>query len=170
MVFNIAHKANWKDKKDQKEKIIKYNNQKENAKRIKHQYHVGKKLLMQRNDSARKLECPYDGPYEITEVFTNGTVAIQKGIVNECVYIRCIFLYQEASALCVRTYRTSSSQYGSIIPPCGITEIQSFTPILSDQSQFEIPLLMLAFDSFIKVLDHLQQRIEYSSPYHWIFA
>ena len=40
MVLNIAHKANWKDIQDQKEKLIKYNNQKENAKRVKHEYHV----------------------------------------------------------------------------------------------------------------------------------
>ena len=39
---------------------------------------------MQRTDSTRKLERPYDGPYEVTKVFTNGTVALQKGIVNEC--------------------------------------------------------------------------------------
>ncbi len=65
---------------------------------------------MQRTDSTRKLERPYDGLYEITKVFTNGTVAIQKGIVNECVNIRRVFLYcqapnREVSAQCVRTYR-----------------------------------------------------------------
>ncbi len=48
---------------------------------------------MQCTDSTRKLEQPYDGPYEITEVFNDGTVAIQKGIVNECVNIRCIMPY-----------------------------------------------------------------------------
>ena len=52
---------------------------------------------MQRADSTRKLERPYDGPYEITEVFNNGTVAIQKGIVNERVNIRRIFPYRQES-------------------------------------------------------------------------
>jgi transposase InsO family protein len=96
MVFNIAHEANWKDIQDRKEKLIKYNNQKENAKRVKHEYHVGDKVLMQRTNSTRKLERPYDGPYEITEVFTNGTVAVQKGIVNERVNIRRVFPYRQA--------------------------------------------------------------------------
>ena len=96
MVFNIAHEANWKDIQDRKEKLIKYNNQKENAKRVKHEYHVGDKVLMQRTNSTRKLERPYDGPYEITDVFTNGTVAVQKGIVNERVNIRRVFPYRQA--------------------------------------------------------------------------
>ena len=54
-------------------------------------------VLMQRTDSTRKLERPYDGPYEITEVFTNGTVAIQKGIVNEHVNMHRIFPYRQES-------------------------------------------------------------------------
>ena len=64
---------------------------------------------MQRTNSTRKLERPYDGPYEITEVFTNGTVAVQKGIVNERVNVVSFRTVKhpirEASALCVRTYR-----------------------------------------------------------------
>ncbi len=52
-------------------------------------------VLMQQTDSTRKLEWPYDGLYKITEVFTNGTVAIQKGIVNEHVNIHCILLYHQ---------------------------------------------------------------------------
>jgi hypothetical protein len=97
MVFNIAHEANWKDIQDQKEKLIKYNNNRENAKRVKHEYHIGDKVLLQRTNSTRKLERPYDGPYEVTEVFTNGTVAIQKGVVNERVNIRRIFPYRQKS-------------------------------------------------------------------------
>ena len=52
---------------------------------------------MQRTDSTRKLERPYDGPYAVTQVFTNGTVAIQKGIVNERVNIRRIFPCRQES-------------------------------------------------------------------------
>ena len=46
MVFNIAHEANWKEIQDRKEKLIKYNNQQENAKRVKHTYHIGDMVLM----------------------------------------------------------------------------------------------------------------------------
>ena len=52
---------------------------------------------MQRNDSMRKLEHLYNGPYEVNKVFTNGTVALQKGIVNERVNIRCIFTCRQKS-------------------------------------------------------------------------
>ena len=81
------------------EKLIKYNNQQENAKHVKHTYHIGDMVLMQRTDSTRKLERPYNGPYEITEVFTNGLLAIQKGIVNNCVNIRRTFPYWQKSNL-----------------------------------------------------------------------
>ena len=68
------------------------------AKRVKDDDQVGDKVLMQRTaDSTRKLECPYDGPYEVTKVLTNGTVTIQKGIVNKRVNIRRIFLYRQKS-------------------------------------------------------------------------
>ena len=77
MVFNIAHEANWKEIQDRKQKLINYNNKRENAKCVKHKYQVGDKVLMQRTDSSRKLERPYDGPFQITEVFSNGTVAVQ---------------------------------------------------------------------------------------------
>ena len=97
MVFNIAHEANWKEIKDRKQKLINQNNQRENARRIKHTYSIGDRVLMERTNSTRKLERPYDGPYEITKVFTNGTVAIQKGIVNERVNIRRIFPYRQKS-------------------------------------------------------------------------
>ena len=97
MVFNIAHEANWKEIKDRKQKLINQNNQRENARRIKHTYSIGDRVLMERTNSTRKLERPYDGPYEITNVFTNGTVAIQKGIVNERVNIRRIFPYRQKS-------------------------------------------------------------------------
>ncbi len=97
MVFNIAHKANWKDIQDQKENRIKYNNECENAKRVKHEYRIGDKVLMQSTDSTRKLERPYDGPYKVTKVFTNWTVAIQKGILNERFNIRRIFQYRQVS-------------------------------------------------------------------------
>ena len=98
MVFNITHEANWKEIQDRKEKLVNYNNQQEkSAKRVKHTYQIGDMVLMQRTDSTRKLERPYDRPYEITEVFTNGTVAIQKGIVNERVNIRRIFPYRQKS-------------------------------------------------------------------------
>ena len=36
----------------------------------------------------RKLDCPKEGPFEITDVYANGTVRIQRGAVNERINIR----------------------------------------------------------------------------------
>ncbi len=101
MVFNIAHEAIWKDSQDQEEKVIKYKHEQlENAKCVKHEYHIGDKVLLQCTDSTRDLEHKYDGLYRITEVHTNETVAKQKGrVAEECVNIRHTILYQQNSNL-----------------------------------------------------------------------
>ena len=43
----------------------------------------------------RKAEDPQEGPYKITEVFTNGTVRIQRGTINERLNIRRLRPYFE---------------------------------------------------------------------------
>ncbi len=93
----MAHEPNWKDIQDQKEKFIKYNNAHKNETCVKHDYHVGDKLLIHSTDSTRKLERPYDGPYEIIRVYSNGIVAIQKCIINERENICRICLYKQKS-------------------------------------------------------------------------
>ena len=80
-------KLTGRQSKTRKQDLIKYNKKRENAKSVKHTYHAGDKVLMQHTNSMRKLERPYDGTCKITEVFNNGTVAIQKGVVNEHVNI-----------------------------------------------------------------------------------
>ncbi len=42
------------------------------------------------SDIHRKLDGPKDGPFNITEVFTNCTVRIQRGVVNKRINIRCL--------------------------------------------------------------------------------
>ena len=74
MIFNIKHEANWPAIKQHKQQLIAQNNQRENAKRIEHQYSEGDKVLLTRH-AARKLECPYEGPFMVTNVHTNGTVS-----------------------------------------------------------------------------------------------
>jgi hypothetical protein len=43
----------------------------------------------------QNLDAPRHGPYETTETFTNGTVRIQRGIVNDRISIRCITPFTE---------------------------------------------------------------------------
>ena len=94
MIFNIKHEANWKAIVDRKQRKINKNNKYENARRIAHDYKVGDKVLLERHQ-ARKMERPYDGPYVITNVYTNGTVTIKKGAVYQRHNIRRIQPYHE---------------------------------------------------------------------------
>ena len=60
----------------------------ENSKRLDYDYTVGQQVYIKLNPPYRKIEGPKLGPYEITEVFTNGNVRIQRGAVNERINIR----------------------------------------------------------------------------------
>jgi hypothetical protein len=68
------------------------NNRRENASRISHDYKV---LLKKPGKHLRKLEGPRAGPHTVTAIYTNRTVRIQKGQVNERVNIRRLFPYFE---------------------------------------------------------------------------
>ena len=94
MILNINHLADWKAISLRKQQLINKNNINENNKRLQHTYHPGDKVLLE-NDNARKLECPRLGPYEVLEVYNNGTVTIRKGAVHERVNIRRILPYYE---------------------------------------------------------------------------
>jgi hypothetical protein len=73
-----------------------HNNKRENASRTNHDYKVGDKIL-QKNPGKhlRKVEAPRTGPHTGTAVYTNVTLCIQKGKVNERVSIRRVFTYFE---------------------------------------------------------------------------
>ena len=75
--------------------LIHKNNQKENAKRIPHQYTAGDKVLMDLGDIKTKFDSKYAGPYEIVQINNNGTVRVQKGAVTETVNIRIVFPYNK---------------------------------------------------------------------------
>ena len=92
MVLNITHNADWAAIKTRKQALINSNNKRENKKRIAKDYNVGDEVLLERL-RARKYERPYDGPFRITRVYTNGTVQLQKGAVSERVNIRRIYPY-----------------------------------------------------------------------------
>ena len=98
MIFNIKHEANWHDIRARKQARINENNARENARRIPHTYVTGDKVLLERT-GARKLERPYDGPYTISHVFSNGTVTISmprgSGALFESVNIRRLTPYHD---------------------------------------------------------------------------
>ena len=90
MIHNIAFRANWDRIQKRKQDIINKSNQKENKSRIPYEYKVGDQVLLETPGILRKLSTPRTGPYPVTNVYNNGTIRIQKGIVSERVNIRRI--------------------------------------------------------------------------------
>jgi transposase InsO family protein len=96
MLLPIEFHANWAALQQQRQKEITRNNQRENASRKDHQYKVGDKILLSKpGHIRRKLENPRHGPYEITAVFSNGTIRIQRGSISERVNLRRVTPYFE---------------------------------------------------------------------------
>ena len=97
MIYPIEYVAEWDVLRKNKTKIIKKNNARENSRRIDFDYRVGQKILILHTDIQRKLDSPTSEPYEITEVFSNGTVYIRRGHVLEHLNIRRIKPYHECT-------------------------------------------------------------------------
>ena len=76
MIFNIQHQADWELIRQRKQELINKNNQRENSKRIPHEYRVEDQVLL-RQRTENKMEAPYCGPYRILRVNDNGTVQMK---------------------------------------------------------------------------------------------
>ena len=68
--------------------MIDSNNQRENKKRIPHEYKLGDMILVSRNKRSKHGEREKNGPFPIVQVNNNGTVRYDKGrysdIINVC--------------------------------------------------------------------------------------
>ena len=83
MIFNMKSIINWKEVSIRKQKRVDQDNQRENKKRVDHDYQVDEQVYIIKDGIYCKLDGPKTGPFGITNLFTNGTVRIQLGIVNE---------------------------------------------------------------------------------------
>ena len=95
MIFNIKHVANWEYIRKRKQQIIDKNNQRENARRVKHVYSVGDQVLLKRG-TENKYEAPYKGPYEVIRVLENGTVRLTVNAVTDTYNVRRLMPYHLA--------------------------------------------------------------------------
>jgi hypothetical protein len=96
MILPIKFVADWGAIEKQCQKKMARNNRRENASRISHDYKVGDNVLLKKpGKHLRKLEAPRTGPHTVTAIYTNRTLHIQKGKVNERVNIRRLFPYFE---------------------------------------------------------------------------
>jgi hypothetical protein len=98
-IQNVRFEANWQFIKAQKEKIIRQNNKRENAKRTAHTYSVGDKVVVEQDPNCKHGSNRYKGPFTITNVYDNGTVRLQQrtqagGAVFQTWNIRKIFPYK----------------------------------------------------------------------------
>ena len=63
-------------------------NVRENYGRVTHDYAIGNLVYVEMTSIYRKIDYKKQGPYIITEVFTNGIVKFQQGQVNKKINIR----------------------------------------------------------------------------------
>ena len=71
-----------------KQALVDKANLRENQKRVDYDYQIDNKVYIIKDGIYRKLDAPKMGPFRITDVYTNGTVRIQRGNVNERINIR----------------------------------------------------------------------------------
>ena len=95
MLHDLDYLANWERISSRKQQVIDAANVRENKKRVKHDYKVDDKVLIHKDGILRKLESPTEGPYTILQVYTNGTIRIQRGAVRERMNIRRLSPYFE---------------------------------------------------------------------------
>ena len=88
-------RADWQAIQARRQSAIEHNNAVENSNRIEHTYEVGDNITYAKHGKLRKLVPPRRGPYQVTHVYTNGTVRIQRGSINERVNIRHIAPFVE---------------------------------------------------------------------------
>jgi hypothetical protein len=98
-VLNVSFEADWQYIKARKQKLIKQNNQRENATRLPHDYNVGDKVLVEQDPNRKHGANRYKGPYAITHVFDNGTVRLTQdtpkgGVVSQTWNIRELTPYK----------------------------------------------------------------------------
>ena len=88
MMFNMNSLVNWKALAIRKQKLVDKANLRENKSRIDYDYQVGSCVYVMVDGIKRKLDSPKNGPFKVTDVYTNGIVRIQRGAVNERINIR----------------------------------------------------------------------------------
>ena len=88
MMFNLTTLVNWKELSIRKQALVDKANLRENKSRVDYDYKTGDLVYITKDGIMRKLDVPKLGPFPITDIFTNGTVRIQRGAVNERINIR----------------------------------------------------------------------------------
>ena len=95
-IFQVQHHiADWQYIMQRKQHLININNKRENAKRIPYTYHVGQRVLIKAEQSAKYGSDSYLGPFIIEALHSNGTVRVNEGTVLDTYNIRNVTPYTE---------------------------------------------------------------------------
>ena len=97
MVLPIQFQVDWARIQERRQDTINKSNEKENTRRVAHDYTIGDQVLVEKPGINRKMAQPRTGPYEIVRVHANGTVRIRRGVVTERINIRRLTPYHERS-------------------------------------------------------------------------
>jgi transposase InsO family protein len=93
MLLPLSFKVDWARLQERKQDLIIQNNTRENHTRKSHTYTIGDQVLLDKPGHVPKLSAPRTGPHTITAIYTNGTVRVQRGVVNERINIRRLTPY-----------------------------------------------------------------------------
>lgn len=99
MLFDIPFVADWSEIGRRRQQLVDKNNARENNRRLPFDYIPGSKCLIIseiNGEKKRKALDKNEGPYQVTNVYTNGTVRIQRGSINERINIRRLTPFFEA--------------------------------------------------------------------------
>jgi transposase InsO family protein len=98
-IHNIRFEADWQYIKERRQRTIRQNNERENAKRTPYTYAVGDRVMVEQPQHRKYGQPKYKGPYEIDTVNDNGTVRLrqpkQGGAVYQTWNIRNIHPYKD---------------------------------------------------------------------------
>ena len=85
-LLNISFEADWQCIKERKQRRILQNNQRENRTRTEHTYKPGDKVMIRQNPSRKHGESQFTGPFDVVQVYDNGTVKLSKATHGGAVY------------------------------------------------------------------------------------
>ena len=75
MILPIDHISNWGYIRQRTQMQLEKGLIHKNSTRIDYDYRVGDKVMVRRN-KAYKYKTPFQGPYEIVQMWTNGTITL----------------------------------------------------------------------------------------------
>ena len=82
MWFNLTSVVEWWVVTAEKQRKIDIDNVRENSRQVTHDYAIGDQVYVEMTGIYCRIDYKKQGPYIITEVFTNGTFRFQKRQVN----------------------------------------------------------------------------------------